>query len=71
MTLCEIGYRYIEPMDFLTPKCYIPIQRMRIEVAKPYGNKQVKDALIKFFGEDWFISRDLIIDIECYPPEEG
>ena len=66
MPLCEVGYRIIGRNDYFTPLMYLPIQRTRIEVGEPCGEEQVRDALIKDFGADWFESRDTIRDIECW-----
>jgi hypothetical protein len=48
----------------MTPLMYLPMQRMCLDVAEPCGDEQVKDALIKVFGDGWFRRED-IRDIEC------
>ena len=65
MRTCRIGYRHIPPEERMTPMMYLPMQRMGLEVAEPFGDEQVRDALIKYFGDDWFGDRYDITEIEC------
>lgn len=60
----QVGYRYIPRAEYHTPLCYLPMQRMVLEVEKPFGREEVLDALWATFGDRFFESRDAIRDIE-------
>lgn len=68
--LCEIGYRYITPSDYMTPKICIPMQRMQLEIEEPFGDQQVREALMEYNGIVDFFIEESIKDIECYPLPE-
>ena len=64
--MCEVGYRYIPPEEYHTPRCHLPMQRMRLNVQIPCDDEDVRDALMEWFGDGFFGNRWDIVDIECF-----
>lgn len=61
----EIGYRYIPPDDAMTPKMYIPMQRMVLDIEAPCTKDKVISALMDYFGGGFYKSAH-ITDIEFW-----
>jgi hypothetical protein len=56
-----VGYRYIPPEERMTPLMHLPIQRTCIEVDAPYGEYEIKLALMRDYP-GWFRYDELRIE---------
>jgi len=47
MKMMFVRYHYIGPEDYMTPLMYLPWQETNLDVVSPYGETQIKEALMR------------------------